>query len=297
MRRYYTGSNLDRAITIGDLRARTHRRMPSFALEYLEAGSEDEATLAREQEANAEWHFLPRTLVDVAERTAEQAILGRPTPMPVIVAPTGLNGVFQKGADVALAEGAAKAKVPFVQSTMSNDTIEAVAAVAGLRHWFQLYVFGGEKIWRALLDRARNAGCEALVLTSNSQIFGDREWDTRTRASQTRPSLPTILDAAMHPAWLARTLSSGMPSFANVIDFVPEDSRGFFQSAFWIREQMPKSLSWDTVAAIRKHWTGPDDAQGDPQPRGRPAFARRRGRWRRAEQPRRAADGLGGGAA
>ena len=255
-RRFYTGPNLERALTIDDLRARTHRRMPRFALEYLEAGSEDEATLAREREAYGEWRFLPRTLVDVSERTPERAIVGKAAPMPLIVAPTGLNGVFQKHADIALATGAARAGIPFVQSTMSNDTIEDVAAIAALRHWFQLYVFGGDEIWQALVDRAARAGCEALVLTSNSQVFGNREWDGRTRATETRPSLPTIANAALHPGWLRRTLSSGMPSFVNVIDFVPKESRGFFQSAFWIREQMPKSLSWDTVAKIRARWKG-----------------------------------------
>jgi len=128
-RSYYTGSNLARALTIGDLRARTHKRMPRFVLEYLEGGAEDEATLAREREAQNEWHFVTRTLVDVSARTPEYDILGVKAPMPLIVAPTGLNGVFCRGADVALATGAAAAGVPFVQSTMSNDTIEHVAAV------------------------------------------------------------------------------------------------------------------------------------------------------------------------
>lgn len=255
-RRFYSGSDLDRAQGIADLRARTHRLMPRFVLEYLEGGAEDEATLARERAAFGDWGFLPRTLVDVSARTAATAILDRPAPMPVIVAPTGLNGTFRLDADVALATGAAKAGVPFVQSTMSNDPIEAVAAVPGLRHWFQLYVFGEDAVWQALVDRAAAAGCEALVLTSNSQIFGNREWDARTRSSDTRPSLPTIADAALHPRWLATTLRRGMPRFVNVIDFVPADRRGFFDSAFWIREQMPTSLSWDTVAKIRMRWTG-----------------------------------------
>ena len=255
-RRFYTGGDLGRALAIEDLRARTHRLMPRFVLEYLEAGSEDEATLARERTAYGDWRFMPRTLVDVSTRTPERAILDRAAPMPLIVAPTGLNGVFQVKADVALATGAARAGVPFVQSTMSNDTIEEVAEVAGLRHWFQLYVFGDDHIWQALVDRAAAAGCEALVLTSNSQVFGNREWDARTRASETRPSLATIVNAARHPRWVATTLRHGLPSFINVVDFVPKDHRGFFQSAFWIREQMPKSLSWDTVAKIRARWTG-----------------------------------------
>ena len=256
-RHYYTGRDLERALTIADLRARTHRRLPRFALEYLEGGAEDEATLNRERAAFGEWRFMPRTLVDVSNRAADTMILGRSAPMPLIVAPTGLNGVFQRHADLALAQGAATAGVPFVQSTMSNDCLEDVAATPSLRHWFQLYVFGPDAIWQTLVDRAAAAGCEALILTTNSQIFGDREWDARTRASKSRPSVPTIIDTMFHPGWVARTLNHGMPGFANVIDFVPKDRRGFFESAFWIREQMPKSLSWDTVAKIRARWSGP----------------------------------------
>ena len=258
VRRFYTGANLERAHTIADLRARAHRRMPRLALEYLEAGAEDEATLAREREAFGEWRFMPRTLVDVSARTPERAILGRVAPMPLIVAPTGLNGIFQKHGDTALAQAAAKAGIPFVQSTMSNDTIEMVARVAGLRHWFQLYIFGGDEIWQSLVDRASAASCEALILTSNSQIFGNREWDDRTRASKTRPTLATVANAAMHPRWLIDTLlPGGLPSFVNVVDFVPAGQKGFFHSAYWIRQQMPKSLSWDHVAKIRARWKGP----------------------------------------
>jgi (S)-mandelate dehydrogenase len=257
-RRFYTGGNLERALAVADLRARTHKLMPRFVLEYLEGGAEDEATLYREREAFAEWRFMPHTLVDEAHRSVSREILGRPADMPVIVAPTGLNGLFRHKADVQLAQGAARANVPFVQSTMSTDSMEEVARLAGLRHWWQLYVFGGEEIWQELLRRAEAAGCEALVLTTNSQIFGNREWDSRTRATRSRPSFGTIVDAALHPRWLAGTLArQGMPVFANVIDFVPQDRRGFFESAFWIRDQMPRSLSWDTLARIRGHWKKP----------------------------------------
>lgn len=257
-RRYYAGSNLERAVSIDDLRARAHRLMPRFVLEYLEGGAEDEATLDRERRAFAEWRFMPHTLTDVTHRSIECTLAGRPAAMPLIIAPTGLNGLFCHHADVKLAQGAARSGVPFVQSTMSTDPMAKVAEVHGLRHWWQLYIFGGDEIWQELVGRAEAAGCEALVLTTNAQIFGNREWDARTRATRSRPSLPTIFDAALHPRWLARTLAThGMPTFANIIDFVPKDRRGFFDSAFWIRDQMPPSLSWDMVARIRQRWKGP----------------------------------------
>ncbi|WP_246586818.1 alpha-hydroxy acid oxidase [Stakelama flava] len=256
-RRYYSGGNLDRVQSIEDLRARTHRLMPRLVLEYLEGGSGEEATLARERAAFADWRFVPHTLVDEHDRSVARDILGREAAMPLLIAPTGLNGIMRRHADIALAQGAASAGVPFVQSTMSNERMEDVAKVKGLRHWWQLYVFGGNEIWQSLVDRAHDAGCEALVLTTNSQIFGQREWYARTRMNQTMPSVPTVLNAAAHPRWIATTLNRGMPDFANVIDYIPKDKRGFFQSAFWIRSQMPKTLSWDHVARIRDRWKRP----------------------------------------
>lgn len=258
-RRYYTGPLPSRAVAIADLRARTHELMPRIALEYLEGGAEDEASMLRERRAFADWRFVPRTLVDVSHRTLEARILKRPAAMPLIVGPTGLNGLFMHHADLALARACAEAGVPFVQSTMSNDAVEEVAKIEGLRHWWQLYVFGGEEIWQQLLERVDRAGCEALVLTTNAQIFGNREWSKRTRATQSLPTLPTAIDAALHPRWLATTLlaGGGLPEFKNVIDFVPRNKRGMFESAHWIRSQQPTSLSWDTVARIRERWKKP----------------------------------------
>jgi len=258
-REYYTGPIPSRAIAIADLRARTHELMPRLALEYLEAGAEDEASMMRERRAFADWRFVPRTLVDVSHRTLETQLLGKPAAMPLIIAPTGFNGLFTHHADLALAQAAASAGVPFVQSTMSNDAVEEVARVKGLRHWWQLYVFGADEVWQQLLERVDRAGCEALVLTTNTQIFGNREWSQRTRTSRSWPSPSSALEAALHPRWLASTLlaGGGLPEFKNVIEFVPKDRRGLFESAHWIRSQQPTSLSWDTVARIRERWKKP----------------------------------------
>ena len=258
-RQFYAGRDLTRVHAIDDLRARTHKLMPRFVLEYLEGGAEDEASLARERQAFAEWRFTPRQLVDVSHRTLAGPVLGKPSSMPLAIAPTGLNGLFADGGDIMLAQGAAAAGVPFAQSTMSNERMEDVAKVPGLRHWWQLYVFGPDEIWQELLRRAEACGVETLVLTTNSQIYGAREWDDRTRWGRTMPSPSTVFDAALHPRWLAASLGAGrgMPVFKNVIDFVPKDKRGFFESAFWIRDQMPKDLTWDHVARIRERWNGP----------------------------------------
>ncbi|MGC2201332.1 MAG: alpha-hydroxy acid oxidase [Stellaceae bacterium] len=254
-RRLYAGTNPDRAVTVEDLRAMAHRRLPGFALEYLEGGSEDEASLTRNIAALAEWRFLHRSMADVSRRDISTTLFGRKMALPVAVAPTGLNELFWPHADLRLAQAAAEAGIPFAQSTMSNDGMSRVARVPGLRYWWQLYVFGLPEIRETLIERARNNGCEALIVTVDAQIYGNREWHSRTMSDPTALTLSSKLDALMHPRWLAGgILTHGMPRFENVIEFVPKDRRRFFDSARWIRSQMDRALSWQTIARIRERW-------------------------------------------
>jgi len=254
-RRLLAGRDLARAQTVEDLRAMAHARLPGFALEYLEGGSEEEAALARNLDAFAQWHFVPPVLVDVSQRDLSTTLFGEPMSMPVAIAPTGLNALFWPHADTALAQAAAEFGIPYAQSTMSNDRMEDVGRIPALRHWWQLYVFGPREVCDALIDRADDAGCEALIVTTGAQIYGNREWDRRNRVRSGNLDWGSGLDALRHPRWLASTiLAPGMPRFENVLDYVPPDKRSFFDSAFWIRSQMDQALSWETLARIRQRW-------------------------------------------
>ena len=254
-RRFYAGGNLNRAVTVEDLRAMAHRRLPRFALEYLESGGDDEAALARNIAALAEWRFLHRSLVDVSRRDASSVLFGRRMAIPLAIAPTGLNELFWPHADLRLAEAAAEAGVPFAQSTMSNDAMDRVGRVPRLRYWWQLYVFGPPEARESLIERAANAGCEALVVTVDAQIYGNREWHKRTMSDPKSLTWSSKFDVLMHPRWLAAGLMThGMPRFENVIDFVPKERRRFFDSAQWIRSQMDRALSWETLSRIRERW-------------------------------------------
>jgi (S)-mandelate dehydrogenase len=254
-RRFYSGTSVGQAVTVEDLRAMAHRRLPGFVLEYLEGGGEDEAALARNVAALAEWHFLHRSMVDVSRRDVSTTLFGQKMAIPVAIAPTGFNSLFWPHADLRLAEAAAEFGIPFAQSTMSNDLMSRVARVPGLRYWWQLYLFGPPEVRNALISRARDNGCEALIVTVDAQIYGNREWEKRTMAGPTSPGWSARFDALTHPRWLtAGILTHGMPSFENVIEFVPKGRRGLFQSAHWIRGQMDRALTWDTVARIRESW-------------------------------------------
>src|SRR5690349_1909044 len=105
-RRYYRGSNVARAFDIEELRQMAHRRLPNFVLEYLEGGSEDERTLGRNRDAFSELRFVHHVLVDVANRSLTTTLFDKPCGMPLVIGPTGFNGLFWRNGDLALARAA-----------------------------------------------------------------------------------------------------------------------------------------------------------------------------------------------
>ncbi len=187
-RRLYRGGNLQRAVSIADLRARAMRRVPGFVFEYVEGGSDDEFALRNNRESFDEWQFVPSTLVHTADRHQRVALFGKEVASPLIVGPTGGNGVLQPNGDLSLARAAAAAGLPFCLSTMSSIRLEELPKQAGGRLWMQLYMTHNRQSAEDIIARADAAGYEALVFTTDANVFGQREWDRRNYA---RPGMPT----------------------------------------------------------------------------------------------------------
>lgn len=256
-RRAFIRGTLAQALNIADLRAIARRRVPHFAFEYVEGGAEDEATLRNNREAFRRWRLLPRTLVDTTTRTLRSAVFGQPVGAPLVIAPTGLNGMLHPDGDVALARAAAQLKIPFTLSTFSTTRLEDVAARAGGRLWLQLYVMRERASARDLLRRAAAAGYEALVFTSDANVFGNREWDRRNYRAPGRPTLATLTDMLRHPRWLAAVArSGGLPRFRNLESFLPRSSTSALGGSTVIPQLMDASISWEDLAWMREAWPG-----------------------------------------
>lgn len=255
-RRLYRGNQLARAVTIDDLRLTAHGRLPGFIAEYLEGGAENEVTLRRNREVFSQRTFVPRALVDVHRIDVSASVFGRRLPLPIIVAPTGLNGLLTDQGDVHLARAASRAGIPFAQSMVSMASIETVASQLDTPHWMQLYVLRNRDFALHLMDRARAANCEALVLTVDGPVYGNREWDKR---NYTRPAVidwRSRLDALAHPHWLADIWRNGRgPHFVNVEAFTGT-SMSAAHTAEWLRTEMDASLDWSDVAWLRERWHG-----------------------------------------
>jgi (S)-mandelate dehydrogenase len=242
---------LERAVNVADLRAIAKRRLPRFVFDYVDGGAEDERTLAGNRAAFERLRFAPRTLVDVSRRELSCNLLGAPSKLPVVVGPTGLNGLCWRDGDMALAKAASMAGVPFAMSTVSMSLVEDVAREAPGRLWLQAYVFAERRITEAILDRALAAGFECAILTSDFPVAGKRERDLRSGLLPRQAfSAATKLDMLMHPRWLA-TVATRRPRFVNV---ERELGGGRNVNAFVGHGMFDPSFDWDDAKRFRDRW-------------------------------------------
>ena len=236
---------------VEDYRRRAAQRLPRMVFDYLEGGAEDERGLARNRTAIENFRFEPQRLVDVSARDLSTELFGRKLPLPLLIAPTGLNGVFWPDGDVELARAAAKAGIPFILSTASTTRIEEVAERAGGELWFQLYVVQRD-LAAALTRRALDAGYTTLVLTVDVAVNGKRERDTRNGFGIPFRYTPRVLlDGA--PAWTLAQLRHGLPQLANFASAAGPGNDVTAQAAL-MRRQMDASFSWTDLKALRDAW-------------------------------------------
>jgi (S)-mandelate dehydrogenase len=239
------------AINIEDLRAIAKRRLPRFVFTYVDGGAEDEVTLRGNREAFGRLRFRSRTLVDVSRRDLSTRMLGAPSALPIVVGPTALNGLSWRDGDIELARAASAAGVPFAMSTVSMSLVEDVAREAPGRLWLQAYVFSERRITDAIIGRARDAGFECVVLTSDFPVAGKRERDLRTGLlPNQRFTLATRLDMLMHLHWLA-TVATHRPRFVNV---ERELELGRDVNSFVGHGMFDPSFSWDDLKRFRDLW-------------------------------------------
>lgn len=254
-RRPFGGGDLSRALNIADLRAAARRRVPHFAFEYVEGGAEDEASLRGNRASFESLHFVPHTLVDTSNRNLRTDILGRPAPAPLIIGPTGLNGMLHADGDIGLARAAADLGIPFTLSTMSTTRLEDVAKQAGGRLWMQLYVMKDRAVAEDIMTRAAAAGYEALVFTTDANVFGSREWDRRNYIRPGEPTLRARLDALLHPNWLRTVLlRNGIPRFRNIETFLPPGAASAVGGSTIIPKLFEATITWADITWIRRYW-------------------------------------------
>ena len=209
---------LTRALTIYDLRDIAKRRTPQAPFDYTDGGADTESSLTRARAAYEKLEFQPKILLNVKDVDLSVQMLGKKMSMPLGIAPTGFTRMMQTEGEYAGACAAADAGIPFTLSTMGTRSIEDVANAAPTgRNWFQLYMWKDRDRSMALVDRAKDAGFDTLVLTVDVPVAGARLRDVRNGMT-IPPSLTskTILNAIPRPAWWINFLTTDPLKFASL---------------------------------------------------------------------------------
>jgi L-lactate dehydrogenase (cytochrome) len=204
------------AATIWDLRSVARRQVPRAVFDYVDGAAETETSLRRSREAFARVEFVPRVLHDVSAVEPSTTILGRPSALPLVFAPTGFTRLMNHEGEPAVARVAGRLGIPYALSTLGTTSPEDVAAAApDTNKWFQLYLWNDREAGIDLVRRARAAGFTALVLTVDTPVAGARLRDVHN--GFTIPptlSVRTLFDIALHPGWWFNLLTTEPLRFA-----------------------------------------------------------------------------------
>lgn len=249
---------LSSAANVADLRRIAARRLPRGVFDYIDGAAEDEVSLRRNAAAFRRLEILPRVLRDVADVDTSTTLLGKPMPLPLVLAPTGFTRVASPGGELDVARAAARAGLPYTLSTMGTRSIEEVAAVHPGRKWFQVYVWRDRSMTADMLARAADAGYEAIVVTVDTAVLGRRERDVRHGFTlPPKIGLGTLIDGALHPGWTWRFVRAEPIAFANVTGTGAADGSSAVRLADYINSQFDPSLSWRDLDWFRSSWPGP----------------------------------------
>ncbi len=241
---------------VEDLRQLHKRRVPRMFYDYAEAGSWTESTFRRNEAAFQQLKLRQRVAVDISDRSIATSMLGETWAMPVGLAPTGLAGMQHADGEILAARAAENFGVPFILSTMSICSMEDVAAHTSKPFWFQLYVMKDRDFIASLIERAKQAGCSALVLTLDLQILGQRHKDLKNKMT-TPPKLTiaNLINMATKPRWCLAMLGTKRRDFGNIIGHA-KGVGDLSSLSSWSAEQLDPTLNWEDVAWVKEQWGG-----------------------------------------
>jgi (S)-mandelate dehydrogenase len=247
---------VERSVNISDVRRLARKRLPPMAYDFIEGGCDDENGLVESEAALRAYRLIPRYLVDVSQPRSVGIALGDSFAMPFGISPTGAAGMFRRGADKLLALEATEANVPFVLSSVSNDSIEEVIPAGPKNVWFQIYGTRDPGIALDMVRRATTANVSKLVFTLDTPVTSNRERNRRNSFSHPLKVTPSMLFQVLtHPGWTWEYLSNGgLPYFGNFRPYAKPNATPNEVAEFFVSQFPAPTQTWDILEGIRRTW-------------------------------------------
>jgi L-lactate dehydrogenase (cytochrome) len=246
-----------RAYSIDAMRLMARRALPRPIFDFADGGAEDEHTLRRNETAFGDIELLPRPLSGSLQRDLSLTLFGKRLGLPVVIGPTGLAGLFWPDGERAIARAAQAAGTAYCLSHGSVARLEDVAAASTAPRWMQVFIYKDRGFTRELAERAALAGYDALVLTIDNQLLGNRERDIRNGfAIPPRFGLSGLAGMALKAEWLWRMRRDiKRITFGNYVR--PGETADIRTLAGRMASLLDPAMSWKDVDELRRIWTGP----------------------------------------
>ena len=256
---------LSRCHNVADLRRMAKRRLPAPMFHYIDGGADDEWSLRRNTTAFDDYQLWPNHLRDVSQVDLGTTLLGQRIEWPVFLAPTGMNRLFHHEAEPAAARAAQKSGTFYTLSTMGTTTIEDIAALGAGLWMYQIYILKDRELTREFVARCKAAKYQALCLTVDTALAGNRERDKVTgMILPPRFTLKSFASFAAHPRWAFHLLMNPDFQIANVAHRV--GNLGTVSLIDYVNGQFDRTVTWDDVAWLVEQWGGPFVLKGIQSP-------------------------------
>jgi L-lactate dehydrogenase (cytochrome) len=246
-----------------DFRKLAKHRLPAPIFHYIDGGADDEITLARNTAAFDAVDLVPNVLAGVDKIDMSVDVLGSRLEMPLFFSPTAMQRLFHHEGEFAIADAAQEFGTMFGVSTIGTRSIEELGARNEAAKLFQIYIHTDPGLTSDLVARCKAAGFNALALTVDTTVAGNRERDYHTGMT-TPPKLTpaSLLSFAMHPGWTFNYVLREKFDMPNISASVSAGSKEPYSVIDYINTQMKRTIDWDDAAAMVDEWGGPFAVKG-----------------------------------
>jgi len=249
---------IDRCFNIADFRKAAQQRLPAPLFNFIDGGADDEVTLRGSTSIFDACQLVPTALSDVSKIDLSTTVFGKKIDWPVIMAPTGTNRLFHHDGERAVAKVAAEMGTIYSLSTMSTVSIEEIAGLTTGPKCFQVYIHRDRGMTREFVERVKAAKYDALCLTIDTLVAGNRERDKHTgMVVPPKLTLQSMISFATHWRWAYDYITHDPFKLSNITGYEPLTGGKLNTIIDYVNAQFDPSITWADAEELIKQWDGP----------------------------------------
>jgi L-lactate dehydrogenase (cytochrome) len=240
---------------VKDFRKLAKRKLPSPIFHYIDGAADDEITYRRNTEAYEHCDLVPNVLAGVKEIDMSTTVMGQKLDMPLYFAPTALQRLFHHDGEIAVGKAAQKFGTMFGISSLGTASIEEISELISTPKLFQLYVHNDKGLNKDLIDRCKASKFEAMCVTVDTSVGGNRERDLYTGFTiPMKLKLSSLISFGLHPSWAINYLTHSKWELSNLKNHISEGTNVMTNIGDYFTKMIDQSLNWKAVEEINKNW-------------------------------------------